>query len=81
MLWRIGESAFQGSSVEDIVLLSGLQVIESSAFEGCDGLRHIRFPEALEKAGSRCFAKSGLEKVTLRPMISENYADIFDECD
>ena len=56
-------------------------MVESNAFEGCDRLKYIKLPEALEKMGSRCFAKSGLEKVALRPMISENYADVFYECD
>lgn len=55
----IGEQAFMGSSIEEIILPSGLTRIENETFAGCTKLRRIILPPELVYIGKRAFLETG----------------------
>lgn len=53
----IGESAFQGNeSVEQVVLLQGIKVIESQAFKDCSALQYVVMGTELKSIGQDAFS-------------------------
>ena len=54
-VFEIGTGAFSNSTVQSIVLPSGLKCIGDDAFSDCDALEQINFPPNVEYVGSRAF--------------------------
>lgn len=61
---RIADYAFNGSSIQEIILPSGLKEVGTRAFYSCRSLKEINFLDGLEKIGSEAF-KYCLELETL----------------
>lgn len=51
----IGEWAFAGSQVEEVILPEGVVMIDTGAFEGCTSLRRVTLPESLLIIGDSAF--------------------------
>ncbi len=43
----IGEWAFAGAQVEEVILPEGVVMIDTGAFEGCTALRRVTLPDSL----------------------------------
>lgn len=54
-LTTIGDNAFQDSSVENIAIPEGVQIIGNSAFNSCDSLASVVLPETLTSIGDNSF--------------------------
>ena len=59
--WYSG--VFQKSGLRDVVFPSTLKRIEDCAFDDCEDLKTVRFPERLEYLGRFCFSNTGLKSV------------------
>lgn len=60
-LTTIGEGAFQGIPIKEIVLPSSLSRIEPYAFSGCSQLTEINIPKSVKFIGRYAFSKSALQ--------------------
>ena len=62
----IGERAFEGSNLKNIVLSENLETIENYAFRDCTNITHIVLPASLTYVGEGIFLDSGVLKVYCR---------------
>lgn len=62
---------FEGSALETVKLPRTLRTLGSRTFYGCERLRAIKLPEALESVGACCFAHSGLREVEIPAGVAE----------
>ena len=60
-LTTIGEGAFQGIPIKEIVLPSSLSRIEPYAFSECSQLTEINIPKSVKFIGRYAFSKSALQ--------------------
>ena len=60
---------FEDCALEEVRLPSTLWRIEYNAFRGYRRLASIRLPERLEYLGLWCFEGSGLESISIPPML------------
>lgn len=74
------ESFYECENLESVTIPYGVTTIEPEAFMRCRKLRHITLPESLKVVGSKAFAESGLEKMTLTPRIKLMGKDAFLDC-
>ncbi len=67
-------------ALADAVLPEGIEVIEESAFEGCDALSAVDLPASLRKLGGRAFAScAALGLITVRSQTLQFEEDAFGE--
>lgn len=67
-------------ALADAVLPEGIEVIEDSAFEGCDALGAVDLPASLRELGSRAFARcAALGLITVRSQALRFGDDAFGE--
>lgn len=67
-------------ALADAVLPEGIEVIEESAFEGCDALGAVELPASLRRLGSRAFAQcAALGLITVRSQTLQFEEDAFGE--
>lgn len=67
----IGEKAFINVPASEVILPKSLKAIFKNAFNGCSYLKHIDLPDTIEHLGSWCFAHSGIEDITLPPLLDK----------
>ncbi len=63
--------SFYHSNLKEIELPASLREIDYAAFEGCENLTQIDFPEGLIEIETRAFADSGLTSVTIPASVKE----------
>lgn len=67
-------------ALADAVLPEGIEVIEESAFEGCDALKAVDLPKSLRELESRAFARcASLGLITVRSQTLRFGEDAFGE--
>lgn len=72
---EIGDEAFAGSDVENVVLPFGCEKIGSKAFSGCPALRHIVIPNSVTSIDTSAFADSpNVVFIAVSGSDAENYA-------
>lgn len=67
----IGEKAFINVPASEVILPKSLKAILGSAFDGCSNLKRIDLPDTIEYLGTYCFARSGIENITLPPLLNK----------
>lgn len=68
-LTTIGESAFEGSAISEIILSKGLRTIQNKAFSN-SLLNSINLPESVEKIGEEAFAECKLTSIHIPASIT-----------
>ena len=68
---KIGESAFNGSTVEKLELLAPTDSIPASAFENCTKLETVSIGEGLKYIGYKAFYDTGIKTANLPQSIVE----------
>ena len=53
---RVFAHAFEGCSVQEVVMTDGIKVIEEGAFKDCENLKQVIFPNTLREIGSSAFS-------------------------
>lgn len=56
---------FENSEIQEVELPATLKRLEYGAFQNCQSLTFMEFPEGLEYIGDGCFKESGIQKITL----------------
>ena len=79
-LGKVGEGAFQESTVENVRLPSTLKRIEANTLYYCKNLRDVVIPSGVEHIGKECFRDSGVEKIVLPGTLREINEKVFDSC-
>ena len=65
-LTRLADGAFIGCAIENVVIPSGITVIEGSAFYGCDKLKTVQLPNTLTSITIQAFnGCSSLETIAI----------------
>ena len=62
---EIARRAFQGCSLEEIILPSGVTEVNYSAFADCAALKRLELPDSLRSIGDWAFESCGLPEVTI----------------
>ncbi len=63
---NIGESAFEGTSVHEIIIPQSIATIPVNCFYGCQNLSKVKLPEGLKVIGDSAFSDcSNLEDITI----------------
>lgn len=68
-LTTIGESAFEGAAISEIILPKGLRIIQDNAFRN-SMLNSINLPESVEKIGEESFSKCKLTNIHIPSSIT-----------
>lgn len=68
-LTTVGESAFEGSAISEIILSKGLRTIQNKAFSN-SLLNSINLPESVEKIGEEAFAECKLTSIHIPASIT-----------
>ncbi len=80
-LERVGEFAFQSSSLQKICIPDSVTVIERDAFAKCSHLKEVTFPNGFQKIAKRTFAYcTNLSEITLGTSIDQVGVEAFDGC-
>ena len=68
-----GEQWFKNSEVESVAVSASVKEIGSDTFYNCRNLKQVTFTlgSGLEKIGSRCFCKAGIEQIVLPKGVAE----------
>lgn len=78
---EIGEWAFQGTAIREIILPEGVTGVGKGAFYGCDNLKKAEFPDTVTYMGEGMFAFCGKLKMVKLP---DNYEVLperfFEDC-
>lgn len=74
--FRIFTVTFSKSKLEDIVLPSKLEIIDSYAFYQTKNLKSIDLPSSMKEVRNYAFASSGLEKLTINVNDKAAYASL-----
>lgn len=78
---NIGEGAFEGTSVHEIIIPQSITTIPVNCFYGCQYLSKVKLPEGLKVIGSSAFGYcSNLEDVTIPSTVESIGAAAFSEC-
>lgn len=73
--------AFRNSSISAIFFEEGLEAINDFAFENCEDLYHLRFPNSLKHIGAVCFAGcQSLESITIPYNVKVIESQCFEHC-
>lgn len=77
----IESGAFKESNISAVFFEEGLESINDGAFERCEDLFHIRFPNSLRQIGAYCFAYcQSLESVTIPYNVKVIESQCFEHC-
>ena len=77
----IGQEAFHGSDVQEIIFGKKVIQINAMAFEGCEALKHVDLPKSLKGLETRAFAYcTRLESITIPASVKEVKIDVFIAC-
>ena len=68
-LTTIGESAFEGAAISEIILPKGLRIIQDNAFRN-SMLNSINLPESVEKIGEESFSECKLTNIHIPSSIT-----------
>ena len=77
----IGRKAFQSTILKSIAFPEGLACISAKAFEYCEYLTEVKFPESLTHIDISSFAKTGLKKLTFNKKLQYLGLKAFEECE
>lgn len=76
----IGETAFCGSTIEDVLLPSTVKTIGIDAFYECSNLKTIELNEGLENICTRAFRKTALEEIVIPSTVLKIQNGALNEC-
>ena len=77
----IETGAFKESNISAVFIQEGLESINDGAFERCEDLFHIRFPNSLRHIGAYCFLGCrSLESITIPYNVKVIEAQCFEQC-
>ena len=76
----VHSGVFEKSVLQIVLLPRTLRRIEYNTFCCCQNLKGIRLPDTLEIIGNMCFARSGIEKISLPARVKEVGANAFYDC-
>lgn len=79
-LERIGDEAFEYSSITEINFPASLKSVGMQAFASCANLREAMFEEGLEEIGQVCFFLSGVQRASLPGTLKNMGYGIFSNC-
>ena len=78
----IGENAFAGTNISEIVLPNSVTEIRTQAFGGCPNLEFVELNENLVKIGDRAFGgKSKLTEIVIPKSVKDITEHAFSGCD
>jgi hypothetical protein len=77
---RIGDFAFDGSGLTDVILPVGVTNIGQAAFGNTPSLTNITIPNSVTSIGEAAFSGSGLASMILPDSIAEIETNIFENC-
>lgn len=77
---RIGDSAFEGSCIKEIMFSNSLHSIGKSAFSCCHQLSTITLPDSVEEIMDSAFSHAGLKNVVLPKNIKNLNDRLFEGC-
>lgn len=77
----VGENAFEGSCIREVILPTSLKEIRDCAFAHCEKLQEIDIPQSVIEIGARCFCEcTSLVSIQLPDTISVIKVQLFEGC-
>ena len=76
----IGESAFQSSKIESIVIPEGVTTISNSAFFLCGSLSHVSLPTTLTTIGHGAFRSTAISEIEIPASVTSIGTDLLTNC-
>lgn len=80
---KIDKYWFWGSSIESVMISTGVKEIYTDAFRNCKKLKRVIFAKGsqLEKIGEKCFRGSGIEEITIPKSVKDIDEETFYGCE
>lgn len=78
---EIGEDAFFGAEIENVVIPCSVKIIGVSAFYSCSNLKEVNFPDSIEEIREDAFSEcENLIRVILPPKLKKVGNNAFNGC-
>lgn len=76
----IGQYAFTGSGIEEIVIPDSVKKIDNYAFSDCESLKKVTLSNNLTYLGEYAFTKTSIEEIVIPDTITEIKEGTFKDC-